>query len=1121
MMAFVRSLSLLMVGLFTLALSACGGSGSSGPVFEQLEITPQAATVTQGQTRQLTATAVFSDGTRRNVSSDARWTSGNAAAAQVSNTGLVSVNASAPADAQVSITATYLGKTATAAITVKSSAPTVASIAVTPARSSLEVGATTQLTATATMSDGQTVDITQQAEWKVGDESIATVSSSGLVTGVKARPVLAVVVTATFEGKSAIARVTVTAADAGEEQPAVMTGLRISPAAAEVIEGGQAIELKALATFSDDTTIDVTAEAEWTVSGDQADAVELGNSAADKGRVSGKQVTEAGKTAKITATLEDLTASANVTVKPALLERVEVSPASVRVPKNFTQPLSATAHYSNGTSKDVTDLATWSAVGTAVSVSSKGLVTANTAGTDAVAVKADFQGLTGMSGVTVTNATLESIEVSPKTLQIAQGLTQQFSATGVFSDDSTRDVTTNVTWSTDAAATADFDPAESGLLTALAASPTPVNVIATNSGETGTATVIVTDVTLSKIEISGAEELPKAGYRVALKATGTFTDDTEQDLTQQVEWRSSDSAVAAVQTSAGSNSGVVTTAAAGVSNITAKLGTVTSSAFAFESLDATLTSIQIKSDSLEGRKAEMSFASDRTFKADGTFSLGEKTRTFDISKDVTWSVEKAKETDADPSTVATADNAAAKGKITTLVCAAPCADKTVQVKASKGGVSDSIELKVTDSALTAITVTFAQDSAITNLPKDFKRQLKAIGTYASGPARDITENVTWSVANVGGSETDAAFASVSNDAASKGLATGNATGSVKFTAKLLGISGDLAAAVTNATLVSIAVPTSPTITQGSTTSLVANGTFSGGDVLDISRFNGIAWSSSDIAKVTVGVDNGQAKGVGQGSATITATRGAIAPATATVTVSGHRLTAVRVLPKTDTACGLAANDDPEQLANVFGRALMACADFDGDASRDVTSQATWTTSDAVVVAVTGSGADRGFVTAVAPFDEDADQSADIEVSYTEDGVTQKGRKAVELVDFTVAVTEVARNPAGAAGSVVPADGGTVDFKAHVKYDGMRKADASNNFDAVKGFDVSLDVPAVTWTLVNASGAMNDAAFATTGVQRVTVDAAAPGDPADTGTLTAGFAGKTSNTVTITRAAAAP
>jgi len=48
------------------------------------------------------------------------------------------------------------------------------------------VGASAQFNAVATMADGSTQDVTSQATWSTSNAGVATVSSTGLVTGVAA-----------------------------------------------------------------------------------------------------------------------------------------------------------------------------------------------------------------------------------------------------------------------------------------------------------------------------------------------------------------------------------------------------------------------------------------------------------------------------------------------------------------------------------------------------------------------------------------------------------------------------------------------------------------------------------------------------------------------------------------------------------------------------------------------------------------------------------------------------------------------------------------------------------------------------------------------------------------------
>src|SRR5687768_9166708 len=59
--------------------------------------------------------------------------------------------------------------------------PTLQSIAVTPSNPSLKLGATQQLTATGTYSDGTTRDLTASVTWNSATPGVVAVSGGGLV----------------------------------------------------------------------------------------------------------------------------------------------------------------------------------------------------------------------------------------------------------------------------------------------------------------------------------------------------------------------------------------------------------------------------------------------------------------------------------------------------------------------------------------------------------------------------------------------------------------------------------------------------------------------------------------------------------------------------------------------------------------------------------------------------------------------------------------------------------------------------------------------------------------------------------------------------------------------------
>jgi uncharacterized protein YjdB len=166
-----------------------------------VEISPPTASLTPGQTIQLTATARDSVGGSLS-GRVTTWASSNGSIATVTATGLVTGVLAGTA----SISATSEGKTATASIHV--SATPIAAITVAPGSANIAVGATTSFVATAFDASGNTLG-GRPVTWSTLSSGIATVSGTGVVTGVAAGTTT---VFATAEGKTGTATVIVTGA---------------------------------------------------------------------------------------------------------------------------------------------------------------------------------------------------------------------------------------------------------------------------------------------------------------------------------------------------------------------------------------------------------------------------------------------------------------------------------------------------------------------------------------------------------------------------------------------------------------------------------------------------------------------------------------------------------------------------------------------------------------------------------------------------------------------------------------------------------------------------------------------------------------------------------------------
>lgn len=91
------------------------------PQLVEISVSPQAVSLTVGQTRQLVVTAKYDDQSTKTVTSEATYTSSNTQVASVSSQGLVT----AVAAGQATITVSYEGKEATVNVTVSQPSPPV------------------------------------------------------------------------------------------------------------------------------------------------------------------------------------------------------------------------------------------------------------------------------------------------------------------------------------------------------------------------------------------------------------------------------------------------------------------------------------------------------------------------------------------------------------------------------------------------------------------------------------------------------------------------------------------------------------------------------------------------------------------------------------------------------------------------------------------------------------------------------------------------------------------------------------------------------------------------------------------------------------------------------------
>ena len=509
------------------------------PALQSISVTPNPSSLPIGESEQLTATGTYSDGSVQDVTHTVVWTS-SASTVTVALQGV----ATGAAMGVAQISAAQFEIKGTATVTVGQ--PALLSIAVAPNQSSLPLGESAQLSATGTFSDGTTQDLTQSATWTSSSPTVASLNGPGAVA---AAGIGSAQLSAAYQGVTGNASVTVS-------QPALLS-IAVSPNPSS-LPLGESEQLQAVGNFSDGSVQNLTQSATWTSTAPTIASVTA------TGSVTGKVV----GAAQLSAAYQGITGVASVTVaQPALLS-IAVSPNPSSLPLGETQPLQATGTYSDGSTQNLTQTATWSSSPpTIASVNTQGVVSGLAIG--AAQLSAVYQGVTGSATVNVGKPVLLSITISPNQASLPVDESKQLQANGNFSDGSIQNLTQSVTWASSAPTIATVNA--TGTVAAVKIGTATIS--ATSASITGSASVNVTPAAIVALNIVPATVSMVLESGRQLQAIGTLSDGTTQNMTSSVTWSSIQPAIASV-----TSGGFVTANSIGSTTIMAVGGGFTASA---------------------------------------------------------------------------------------------------------------------------------------------------------------------------------------------------------------------------------------------------------------------------------------------------------------------------------------------------------------------------------------------------------------------------------------------------------------------------------------------------------------------------------------------------------------
>jgi len=547
----------LLLMLLIVLLSACSDAANQSlpkttpppqASLKSLEISPNNANLAVNTQIKLYAIGIYSDNTKRDLSDKVIWKSSDSTKAELlsTGTGAKSAGTVTAKDTGIYTISASLDSIDSQPVNVNISNAALNSIVIESAQSSTISGTTSNLAAIGHFSDGSTQILTDFVAWASSDSAIAKFIENvpGSVLALQAGSADA---TASFGGKqSTPLNLTVSSS--------TLVSLQIG-SINSTIGLGTHTQFSAFGIYADSSTQIITEDVVWASS--NSGVARLSNSQGSKGIATafGDGVST------ISAEFGGLSSknSVKLVVTESNLEEIliEMPSDSRNLTLGSSVRLKATGVYRDRTRQDLTDEVIWVSSDRSVATidnahGNSGLV--KPVGTGKTEVAALYQGVLSTSvNINITNAQLSGITVTPTAIQLATGVTQQYTAIGTYTDGSERDISKAVHWQSTninfATISNTFETA--GLANAINIGTTLIKAHLSNL-TSNSATLITTDAILEKLNISPINSTIILGEAQQFTATGFYNDQSIKDLTDQVTWESRAPLIVSMSNTAGS-----------------------------------------------------------------------------------------------------------------------------------------------------------------------------------------------------------------------------------------------------------------------------------------------------------------------------------------------------------------------------------------------------------------------------------------------------------------------------------------------------------------------------------------------------------------------------------------
>ncbi|MBI3358243.1 MAG: Ig-like domain-containing protein [Nitrospirae bacterium] len=652
----------------------------------RINITPGGLTLAMGQEQNYVAEGVMSDGAARDLSGKVTWSSSNPSVATFFKLGgrhiLLTVG---PGTTTITAVSGLISGTATLIVTTSA----LKTLQINATHHTIEVGQKQSFTVIGRLANGMTEDLSGGVVWSSSESAIATINNAGLATALT--PGI-VTITATAGGIRNTAMLTVPAPK--------LVWLTITPSTGSVA-AGQTQQFVARGTFTDGTSQSL-GDVTWSSSEPAVVSIN---------RESGLAITQTPGVITITATAEKISSTATLTVTPPELAAIHVF-SDIPFVAGHTVSLTAEGSFTDGTRLPLTSNVRWRSSDPSIVLFTGDSNTATALAGGEVTLTATSGTVSGAVTLTVTVPTLTAIHITPDAPTVITGRAQLFSAEGVFTDGTTRPLTSaDLIWTSSNMSVVTIEN-NSGLATMLTAGE--ATIIADSGNISGTTHLTVTPPELKEIRVLPDKTAVAAGRTISFTTEGSFTDGTIHPLTSDITWTSSHPLWLTID-----KDGLATAIAIGVDHaldiiIIADSGNISGTAH------LTITPPELSSLRVFPDETSVAAGLAQQFYLEGSFSDG---TTGPLGSEIVW-------VSSEPS-VATIDSRT--GLANTLI------QGVIVVTAIADKISGTTHLTVTPSELTGIRVTPNNSSVVSGETQQFV----AAGTYTDGTDRPLTTEVTW------------------------------------------------------------------------------------------------------------------------------------------------------------------------------------------------------------------------------------------------------------------------------------------------------------------------------------------------------------------------------------------